>query len=159
MYYRFFCLSSSVLIISSSGILPPSQFRNSPNKNSREKTGHPKLDDLFAHARLHFRHRNIRQNKPALLITMTAIHRTSGSIRVAPATLFIPFQRHPTTLTVFVRLIHQVRLCLNLVFQPFHLPGFEIINGGKNTNIFSKVAKFSLAPDPSRHKMGILGHR
>src|SRR5207247_3740792 len=85
-------------------LLPAHQLRNfTGQKNCGEKSRHPELDDLVADARLHFRHRNIRQNELSVLITMTAVHCALGSVSVRATTFFIPFHRHPATLAILDR--------------------------------------------------------
>jgi hypothetical protein len=100
---------------SSAGLrfLPTCQFRNFAHKNSGDKAGHSELDNLFAHPCLHFSHGNIRQHKLSVLITMTAVHRVARPVSVSATAVFIPFQRHPATLAVLVRLIHNVEELLN----------------------------------------------
>jgi hypothetical protein len=108
-------------------LLPACQLRNFARKNSGEKTGHSKIDNLFPHPRLHLGHGNLLQNKLSVLITMTAIHRASRSVSVSATALFIPFQRHPATLAILIRLIHNVERRLNLLALFLSSFAFQII--------------------------------
>ena len=89
-------------------LLPARQLRNLTRKHSGDKAGHSELHNLFPHSRLHFSHRNIRQNELSLLVTMTAIHRVPRSVSISATSLFIPLQRHPATLAVLIRFIHNL---------------------------------------------------
>jgi len=108
-------------------LLPACQLRDFGRKNSGEKAGHSKLDNLFPHSRLHISHGNIRQNKLSVLITMTAIHRAPRSVSVSATALFIPFQRHPATLAILVRLVHNFEHRLNLLALFLSSFAFQII--------------------------------
>jgi hypothetical protein len=44
---------------------------------------------------------------------MTAVHRVARAVSVSATAVFIPFQRHPATLTILVCLIHNVEQLLN----------------------------------------------
>src|SRR4030095_9864415 len=108
-------------------LLPACQLRNFGRKNSGEKTWHSELDNLFPHPPLHLSYRNIRQNKLSVLITMAAIHRALRSVSVSATALFIPFQRHPATLAILIRLIHNFEHRLNLLVLLLSSFAFHII--------------------------------
>ena len=116
------------------------QLWNPARKNSGEKAGHSELDNLLPHSRLHLSHGDIWQNKLSVLITMTAIHRAPCSVSVSATVLFIPFQRHPATLAILIRLIHNFEDRLNLLALFLSSFPFQIIRGSENcgysVNIF-----------------------
>src|SRR6202022_2913684 len=96
--------------------LPACQLWNFTHKNPGEKTGHSELYNLFPHPRLHLSHGNIRRNKLSALITTAAVHhRAPCSVSVSATAFFIPFQRHPATLAILIRLIHNFEDRLNLL--------------------------------------------
>ena len=72
---------------------------------------------------------------------MTAIHRAPRSVSVSATALFIPFQRHPATLAILIRLIHNFERRLNLLALFLSSFAFQIIrDSGKLRDGRSKLA-------------------